>query len=76
MTTDKLQRRNVLWPRKGESHAHPPHPVVRGKRKKPVDPITCNGCKHNLPELGDCRNKEIVNGYWKWPEGDCHEPNA
>ncbi len=31
---------------------------------------TCQGCKYDIP--GDCAKREWVDGWLKFPEGDCY----
>ncbi len=33
--------------------------------------LACTGCKHDIP--GDCARREFVDGWLKFPEGDCYE---
>ena len=33
----------------------------------------CTNCKHDIPERQDCAKREWVDGWLKFPEGDCYE---
>ncbi len=34
--------------------------------------IDCRGCKYDIP--GDCLAREFVDGWYRFPEGNCWEP--